>query len=114
MADDKIIAAVENAETVMPDIAAVHAAADRLAGLGRTEYDLARKAEAKRLGIRVSILDAEVDERHPENDDNGSGAGTTITLHDPEPWPETVDGAALLDEVAAAFRQYLVLRQLRP
>jgi hypothetical protein len=35
--------------------------------------------------------------------------GRAVVLRDPEPWIEEVDGAALLDEIAAIFRRYLVL-----
>jgi putative DNA primase/helicase len=38
-------------------------------------------------------------------------AGRALDLHDPEPWHEPVDGAALLDEVVTGLRRYVVLGQ---
>lgn len=35
--------------------------------------------------------------------------GRAVALDDPEPWPEPVDGAALLDELAATFRRFVAL-----
>lgn len=37
------------------------------------------------------------------------GQGQAFAFEDPEPWPDAVDGAALLDELAVLFRGYLVL-----
>ena len=36
---------------------------------------------------------------------------STITLADDEPWPDPVNGAALLDETAAFIRRHVVLRE---
>lgn len=79
-----------------------------LATLPPLEYDVRRKQEAKRLAIRVRTLDAEVDILR------GSGRGTKtggggLHLAEVEPWPEAVDGAIVLDELAALFVRYLVL-----
>lgn len=41
--------------------------------------------------------------------DGDGGQGRRIEPKDPEPWPEPVDGAALLDELADVFRRHLVL-----
>ncbi len=35
--------------------------------------------------------------------------GEKLKLPEPKPWPESVDGAVLLEELAAAFRRYLAL-----
>lgn len=35
--------------------------------------------------------------------------GRAVDLDDPDPWPEPVDGAALLDAIAATFARYLAL-----
>jgi len=37
--------------------------------------------------------------------------GTQLAFEDPEPWPEPVEGAALLDEVATTLRRFVVMRQ---
>lgn len=41
----------------------------------------------------------------PEKPKQGRG----VQLEDPEPWPEPVDGAALLDTITATFERYLAL-----
>ena len=38
-----------------------------------------------------------------------SGQGQRLDISDPEPWPERVDGAELLDGLAEIYRRYLVL-----
>jgi len=38
-----------------------------------------------------------------------TGQGQDITFDDPEPWPEAVDGADLLDETAGIFKRFVVL-----
>jgi putative DNA primase/helicase len=78
-----------------------------LAKLRPTEYDRAREKEAKRLGIRVATLDAEVAQRRPAS--STSGQGRTVELPDLEPWPESVNGAQVLNEVAATFARYVAL-----
>jgi putative DNA primase/helicase len=35
--------------------------------------------------------------------------GRAIELHDPEPWPDPVDGAALLEEIVATLQRFVVL-----
>ncbi|MBI4328198.1 MAG: DUF3631 domain-containing protein [Chloroflexi bacterium] len=80
---------------------------DRLAKLPPADYDRARDAEAKRLGIRVGTLDGEVATRRPAASDCAQGGA--VELPDIEPWPEPVDGAEVLNEVAATFTRYIVL-----
>ncbi len=46
----------------------------------------------------------------PATGNNGrKDQGRPLHLADPEPWPEAVDGAVLLDELEALFRRYAVL-----
>ena len=86
----------------------VEAELNRLAALSRVEYETCRVDEAKRLGFRVSVLDDALTERrlHGDQDEN---QGETIAFDDPLPWPEPVDGADLLDQIAASARRYIVL-----
>ena len=80
-----------------------------LAALPALEYERRREAEAKRLGIkRVTVLDAEVAKRRPMDGEGGGESGDGF-LADPEPWPDPVNGAALLDAIAGAFERYVVL-----
>ncbi len=80
----------------------------RLAALPRVEYDRERHATANRLDIRVKTLDDAVDERRPQSSESERG-GSTVLFADIEPWPNPVDGALLLDELAARFSRFLAL-----
>ena len=72
------------------------------------EYDRVRAPEAEKLGIRVATLDAEVDKIRPANEPT-PGAGRPLVLPSPEPWPDPVSGAELLNEIATAIHRYVVL-----
>ncbi len=79
-----------------------------LAKLSPAEYDRVRESEAKKLSIRTATLDAEVKQRRPEiSDPNASGSG--VDIYDPEPSEQSVDGAQVLDAVAAMFSEYVAL-----
>ncbi len=76
-----------------------------LATLSTLEYEQRRKQAAKELGIeRVSVLDRMVRAEQRKSED-ASG----FSLREVEPWPEPVDGDALLDSIAQVVRRYLVL-----
>jgi putative DNA primase/helicase len=76
-----------------------------LARLSRFEYDRRRRQEAKKLGIKLDTLDREVAELRAQ-----SAADKDFLPHwNAEPWPEQVDGAALLDALRAHFKRYVVL-----
>jgi hypothetical protein len=78
-----------------------------LARLSRFEYDRRRKQEAKKLGIKLDTLDREVAELRAE-----SAADKDFLPHwTVEPWPEQVDGAALLDALRVHFKRYVVLSE---
>ncbi|MHB0981033.1 MAG: DUF3631 domain-containing protein [Thermoleophilia bacterium] len=77
----------------------------RLAALDTLTYERERKEAAETLGIRVAVLDSLVQARR-EVEQPGSG---TLFLEDPEPWPDPVDGAELLDEICATLRRYVSL-----
>jgi putative DNA primase/helicase len=81
---------------------------DRLAKLSSANYDRCREREAKRLKIRVATLDAEVDSRRAKKGDNAL-QGSKPDLADVEPWPEVVNGADVLSEVAETFGRYVAL-----
>ena len=69
-----------------------------------------RASAARELGIPVCVLDKLVKARRPAN---GPSQGRTITFCVIEPWPEPVDGAAMLEELVAALWRYLVLTNLQ-
>ena len=58
--------------------------------------------------MRATILDKLVSsKRQPEA---ASGQGQPLDLPTPEPWPDAVDGAALLSEMTAAVLKYAVMQ----
>jgi putative DNA primase/helicase len=91
------------------DAESLEAAVERLASLQPLEYDCRRRAEAKRLGVRVPKLDREVEHRRKETGGETDGVGQAVVFRDVEPWPEPVDGIALLNDLAATFRRFLAL-----
>jgi putative DNA primase/helicase len=80
----------------------------RLARLSLLAYGRERKVAANRLGCPVSILDKAVAAERG-NGSTAPGQGRPLDFPEIELWPETVDGAALLDELARAIRRYVVL-----
>lgn len=81
----------------------------RLAALTLIEYDRQRTAAAKRLGIRGDTLDKLVKTARGEPDKASNGGGEELSFPDVEPWPEPVDGTALLNELAASVKRHLSL-----
>ena len=77
---------------------------ERLAGLSTLTYERERIEAAKALGMRTSILDEVVKARRTTAQDAGG-----LCLEDPEPWPEPVGGAELLDELTTAVKRYVSL-----
>lgn len=108
---------LEGLDTVKTQIEAAAApvetdaeAFSRFAAMPRPEYDRRRKEEAKRLNIRPATLDAEVEARRAHSRGNGSPLqGGAVDLPSPEPWPEPVDGRAVLDGIAKTFPRYVAL-----
>jgi putative DNA primase/helicase len=61
---------------------------DRLARLKALDYERVREADAKRLGVRVSVLDEARKERQRETENK---TGAEALVGDVEPWPEAVN-----------------------
>ncbi len=78
-----------------------------LAVLSLVDYERQREEAAEALGVRVSILDKLVLAQRPAGDSDA--AGDAVMFPELDPWPDPVDGATLLDDVAAAVRRYIVL-----
>jgi len=97
VADPPVPESVPDAETIA-----------QLAALPPLEYDRRREAAARRLGVRVATLDAEVRKARSDAADDASG-GRALKLDDPEPWPEPVEAGELLDEIETFAGRYLVL-----
>jgi putative DNA primase/helicase len=82
----------------------------QLAALSALEYERKRKAEAERLGWRITILDELVANRRPPSvSATGELPGRTLNLPDIEPWPEPVNGAEVLHETAETYSRYVAL-----
>ena len=77
-----------------------------LAALSVFDYEKCREDEAKSLGVRVSVLDKEVVAARQKELDSDV---LDHTLGDVEPWPEPVDGAALLSDIRAVILRFCVL-----
>jgi putative DNA primase/helicase len=102
-----VMAAIEAAETFELPPEAVEETVARLAAMRPLEYEQIRDAEAARLKVRVGILDQEVKKVRGKT---GAGVSDAVDfLIDPEPWPEPVNLAKLLDEITLMARLHLVL-----
>ncbi len=77
----------------------------RLATIPALAYEQVREAEAKTLGIRVSALDTAVSKKRPDRSDGKEQAEMFQTI---EPWPEPVNGAALLTEISETVKRFIV------
>jgi hypothetical protein len=81
-----------------------------LARLSALEYDKRRERVARDLGVRKSSLDKEVEGRRAE-----LAAEVEPTPLYPhwvvEPWPEAVDGDALIRDIVRRVRRHVVLTQ---
>lgn len=84
----------------------------RLAALPMTQYERERVPAAEKLGFRVSILDKLV--IAARGSASTPGQGRPLELYEPQPWPDSVNGAELLDTIATEVRRYVVLDAAEP
>lgn len=82
-----------------------------LAQMRPLDYGRIRKRLAKDGGVSAKDIDAEVIPLRPKHADPAGGAkkGSEINFEEPEPWPQEVYGAVLLDGLADTFRRFLAL-----
>lgn len=80
---------------------------DRLAKLSPADYDRCRDDEAKRLKIRTTTLDAEVQKRRAKSGEILQGG--VLNLTDVELWPDAVNGLDTLAGLAETFSRYVAL-----
>ena len=113
------IEAAETVETIEaraeePANATIEAAIERLAALSDNDYELVREDEAKKLGIRLTFLDKVVQKTKAANAGAAldPSAAKLVKHSSPiEPWPEVVNGGALLLELVKAIRAQVVMEE---
>jgi putative DNA primase/helicase len=76
----------------------------RLAALSRGDYHKVRRVEAKRLGLSLTALDAEVQDARKERERSDVEAMFRVV----EPSQEPVNAATLLDEIHQVLRSFIV------
>ena len=111
--DSRIAAAVETEPAAAaPEVEPVaeaqpdaEAAAQELAKLSPLQYEQRRKPEAERLGIGVKALDDAVRRYRGEDE----AEKTSLLFPAVEPSAEPVDGAGLIDDLAARVRCHIIL-----
>ena len=104
------MSAAETARTPVGDSLTdleIDAEIERLSKLPLLSYERQRGAAARRLDMRATILDKLVNSKRLPGSANGQGQ--PLDLPTPEPWPDPVDGAALLSEMTAAVLRYVVM-----
>ncbi len=77
----------------------------QLSELPKDQYERQRKAAAKELEVRTSVLDKDVDDARKQSSTLAAG----FAFEDIEPWGAPVAAAELLQRVAATFRRFVVL-----
>jgi putative DNA primase/helicase len=97
-------------ESIAPslDDAAIDVEIDRLSKLSVLAFERERLDTARKLGLRPVILDKLVRAKQTESEPD-RGQGRAIELPEPEPWPHPVDGAVLLEDIAALIRRHVVM-----
>jgi putative DNA primase/helicase len=79
-----------------------------LASLSPLQYELIRVATAERLGVRTTVLDAEVKKLRAV-DTTEPGAGKALDIEDVEPYPDPVDGGQLLGRIVSEIGRFVAL-----
>ena len=95
----------ELVEQAFRALAATFDGADPLRCVAVREAAIARLTEAG-VGSPAKWVDAALPRSHTET--GAHTQGQTLLLSDPEPWPEPVDGAQLLLELAATVRRFVM------
>src|SRR5262249_50370405 len=81
----------------------------QLARLSPIEYERDRKVAAEQMGVRTAILDRLVAVERHNIDGDGAKQGRALSLPEPQPWHEPIDGGELLRGLSAAIRRHVVM-----
>jgi putative DNA primase/helicase len=79
----------------------------KLARMDELTYQMNRAESAELLGIRVTVLDKEVQKARGQKAE--AGQGRKVEAQEIKAWEQSVDGAKLLDEISGALREHIVL-----
>jgi putative DNA primase/helicase len=84
----------------------VDAEIERLMGLSDLEYERQKRGAAKKLGVSVSYLDRL---RKAERAKTDNKPGQAISFPKVEPWPDEVNGSALLAALAETIAKHIIM-----
>lgn len=89
----------------------LRALASEAASLDRLSREMLRERIVRALDGKIHAPSRLVDAalKPPHVDDPDTHSGRPLTLEDPDPWPEAVQAASLLDELEAVFLRFVVL-----
>lgn len=90
-------------KTTLPGESMLEDAVSTLATLSKLKYDQARKEAAEKLGVRATVLDQVVKEAR-----NSCGIDTDLPFEKVIPWPEQINPAEILSDVAVVVRRFIV------
>ncbi len=79
-----------------------------MADLPDIEYELKRTQVAEEYNVRTTFLD----KCRKQQTSDGDAKGTEIKLYEPEPWPDAVNGAEVLDEAVALITKHMIIREV--
>jgi hypothetical protein len=106
------VMAVASSSHIASESDHIRAELNRLAALTASDYEAERKSAAKRLGWRPNFLDEQVGElRKPIS---APVMSRQVPFEGVEPWPDCVDGAALLTELVNTILRFCVLPDYTP
>ena len=101
--EDNFLKRVMADDPITGDI--IRAKVAEMAALDEADYLVCKKAEANALDISLTDLERMVKKARRGD----AGKGRTFNIEPPEPWPDSVNGMALLDALIVALCKYLVL-----
>jgi hypothetical protein len=103
--------ALQGDQNVPLDETAADAEVERLARFSSLEYQRARVAAAKLLGVTASWLDRTIKAKRDVLGLNrvDNKHGRPLEFPDIKPWPQPVNGQTLLDDLATAVRNHVIM-----